>query len=103
LKQLFRDPLFNIMDRLDTYIDDYTKADPIPTDMLNMLLHSRYIFDPPHTELTTEGHVIDKPLNDPVASTTFAPAAAPSAALATGGETVPTPVPATVNVMSRRA
>ena len=38
LKQLFRDPRFNIMDGLDTYIDDYTKADPIPPDILADLL-----------------------------------------------------------------
>jgi hypothetical protein len=38
LKQLFREPRFNIMDGLDTYIDDYTKADPIPPDMLADLL-----------------------------------------------------------------
>jgi hypothetical protein len=38
LKQLFRDPRFNIMDGLDTYIDDYTKADPIPPDMLADLM-----------------------------------------------------------------
>jgi Protein of unknown function (DUF3306) len=38
LKQLFRDPRFNVMDGLDTYIDDYTKADPIPPDILADLL-----------------------------------------------------------------
>ena len=38
LKQLFRDPRFNIMDGLDTYIDDYTKADPIAPDVLADLL-----------------------------------------------------------------
>jgi hypothetical protein len=38
LKQLFRDPRFNVMDGLDTYIDDYTKSDPIPSDMLEGLL-----------------------------------------------------------------
>ncbi len=38
LKQLFRDPRFNIMDGLDTYIDDYTQADPIAPDMLADLL-----------------------------------------------------------------
>jgi len=38
LKQLFRDPRFNVMDGLDTYIDDYTKADPIPEDMLAGLM-----------------------------------------------------------------
>ena len=97
LKQLFRHPRFNIMDGIDVYIDDYTKADPIPADMLNKLVHSRYIFDPPPTELTTEGHVIDKPPNNPVAPATFAPAVAPSAAVASGGEMDPTPVPATVD------
>jgi len=34
LKKLLRDPHFNVMDGLDTYIDDYTKADPIPPDIL---------------------------------------------------------------------
>jgi hypothetical protein len=38
LKQLFRDPRFNIMDGLDTYIDDYTRADPIAPDVLADLL-----------------------------------------------------------------
>jgi hypothetical protein len=38
LKQLFRDPRFNVMDGLDVYIDDYTKADPIPPDVLKDVL-----------------------------------------------------------------
>jgi hypothetical protein len=38
LKKLLRDPHFNVMDGLDTYIDDYTKADPIPPDVLADLL-----------------------------------------------------------------
>jgi len=62
LKQLFRDPRFNVMDGLDTYIDDYTKADPIPEDMLKQLAHARAIFDPPPTILTPEGHVVDAPV-----------------------------------------
>src|SRR3990172_8437423 len=37
LKKLFQDPHFNIMDGLDTYIDDYAKADPIPEAMLRGL------------------------------------------------------------------
>ena len=37
LKKLFQDPHFNIMDGLDTYIDDYTRADPIPQAMLKAL------------------------------------------------------------------
>ena len=38
LKRLFRDPRFNVMDGLDTYIDDYTKADPIEPGVLKEML-----------------------------------------------------------------
>jgi len=48
LKQLFRDPRFNIMDGLDTYIDDYTQADPIPADILADLMQ-RGFGSPPET------------------------------------------------------
>jgi hypothetical protein len=41
LKKLFSDPRFNLMDGLDTYIDDYSKADPIPDEMLATLEHAR--------------------------------------------------------------
>lgn len=34
LKKLFSDPHFNIMDGLDTYIDDYSITEPIPAGML---------------------------------------------------------------------
>jgi hypothetical protein len=34
LKKLFADPHFNVMDGLDTYIDDYTKAEPFPDGLL---------------------------------------------------------------------
>jgi hypothetical protein len=46
LKKLFQDPHFNVMDGLDTYIDDYTKADPIPEAMLRGLNQARgLLFD----------------------------------------------------------
>jgi hypothetical protein len=64
LRKLLRDPRFNVMDGLDTYIDDYTRADPIPADMLKQLVQTRYIFDPPKTETTAEGHVVDSPVED---------------------------------------
>jgi len=38
LKKLFSDPRFNVMDGLDVYIDDYTKSDPIPPDILARLM-----------------------------------------------------------------
>jgi hypothetical protein len=34
LKKLFGDPHFNVMDGLDVYIDDYSKSEPIPPEML---------------------------------------------------------------------
>jgi len=37
LKKLFSEPQFNVMDGLDTYIDDYSKPDPIPQAMLRQL------------------------------------------------------------------
>lgn len=50
LKTLFRDPHFNVMDGLDTYIDDYNTPDPIPDAMRRRLLESpamRRLLDAP--------------------------------------------------------
>lgn len=41
LKKLFADPHFNLMDGLDTYIEDYGKPDPIPESMLRQMVQSR--------------------------------------------------------------
>ena len=43
LKKLFSDPHFNVMDGLDTYIDDYSKSDPLPPAMLAGLRQARKI------------------------------------------------------------
>ncbi len=43
LKTLFADPHFNVMDGLDTYIDDYGKPDPIPPDVLRRLRQSEVL------------------------------------------------------------
>ena len=37
LKTLFQDPRFNVMDGLDTYIDDYSKPDPLPEGWLEKM------------------------------------------------------------------
>jgi Protein of unknown function (DUF3306) len=51
LKKLFTDPHFNIMDGLDTYIDDYGKPDPLPLGMLRQMAQSHalglFADDPP--------------------------------------------------------
>lgn len=41
LRKLFSDPRFNRMDGLDTYIDDYGKADPLPAGMLRRMTQAR--------------------------------------------------------------
>lgn len=43
VKQLFADPHFNVMDGLDTYIDDYHTADPIPKSMMRQLVQARML------------------------------------------------------------
>ena len=43
LKKLFTDPHFNIMDGLDTYIDDYGKPDPLPPGMLRQMVQSKML------------------------------------------------------------
>jgi hypothetical protein len=45
LRKLFSDPHFNVMDGLDTYIDDYSKTEPIPAAMLASLKQARQIFE----------------------------------------------------------
>ena len=41
LKKLFADPHFNVMDRLDMYMDDYNKPSPMSAAMLAGLQHAR--------------------------------------------------------------
>jgi hypothetical protein len=43
MKKLFADPHFNVMDRLDTYIDDYSQADPIPESMLRQMVSAKFL------------------------------------------------------------
>lgn len=43
LKKLFADPHFNLMDGLDTYIDDYGKPDPLPAGMLRQMVQSHLL------------------------------------------------------------
>ncbi len=41
LKKLFADPHFNVMDGLDTYIDDYNKFEPLTPLMVAALNHAK--------------------------------------------------------------
>ena len=41
MKKLFADPRFNVMDGLDTYIDDYNKFEPLTPLMVAALNHAK--------------------------------------------------------------
>lgn len=43
MKKLFTDPHYNVMDGLDTYIDDYSKPDPIPESMLRNMVSAQFL------------------------------------------------------------
>lgn len=43
MKKLFTDPHFNVMDGLDTYIEDYGLPDPIPLAMLRQMTQSKML------------------------------------------------------------
>ena len=45
LRKLFSDPHFNVMDGLDTYIDDYSKSEPIPAAMLASMRQAQRILE----------------------------------------------------------
>ena len=45
LKKLFSNPQFNVMDGLDTYIDDYSKPNPLPAAMLAQLRQAQKILE----------------------------------------------------------
>jgi hypothetical protein len=61
LRKLLRDPRFNVMDGLDTYIDDYSIPSPIEPEVVRTLRQARYLFDPPKTRITADGVVEDVP------------------------------------------
>ena len=109
LKKLFTDPHFNVMDGLDTYIDDYGTPDPLPPGMLRKMMQSQLLglFDhekkpeaadapPPPADTTAPAAGTAAP-----ATTDTAAAAAAAAAAADWGDepaaagarpTVPTPL-----------
>lgn len=42
-KKLFADPQFNVMDGLDTYVDDYSKSTPIPDSVLRQMASAKFL------------------------------------------------------------
>ena len=43
MKKLFTDPHYNVMDRLDIYIDDYSQPDPLPQSMLRQMASAQFL------------------------------------------------------------
>lgn len=43
MKKLFADPHYNVLDRLDIYIDDYSKPDPLPETMLRTMVGAKFL------------------------------------------------------------
>lgn len=54
LKQLFKDPQFNVMDGLDTYIEDYSIPDPIPEAMMKNLYQARQLLFSPEEKAAAD-------------------------------------------------
>jgi hypothetical protein len=65
MKKLFSDPHFNVMDRLDTYIDDYGIPDPLPAAMLRQMTSAKFLnlFDD-EPELADTSSLTDSPTHD---------------------------------------
>jgi hypothetical protein len=70
MKKLFTDPHYNVMDRLDIYIDDYSLPDPIPQAMLRQMVSAKFLNlfkDEEEAEAAAEKAALEanKPKNDP--------------------------------------
>ncbi len=65
MKKLFTDPHFNVMDRMDIYIDDYSQADPLPMAMLRQMSSAKTLNlfdDEPQTKV--DANAGDKPVTE---------------------------------------
>lgn len=77
MKKLFADPHYNVMDRLDIYIDDYSKPDPLPESMLRQMASAKFLHlfeedeqDTPENRLRDDA---DTPTDHSVAQSAQAP------------------------------
>ena len=88
LKKLFADPRFNVMDGLDTYIDDYTQCEPMTEELLASLQHARTtLFGPKKEEpqpAQEEGGTAQPAASDTQAPASEAHAGTPAAPTGVG-------------------
>ena len=59
LRKLFNDPHFNRMDGLDIYIDDYSRSDPIPPEMMKKLQQFRTYLSDEADEASNPGALVE--------------------------------------------
>ncbi len=62
MKKLFADPHFNLMDGLDTYIDDYSLPDPLPAAMLRKMASAKFmqLFEDDDAAAADDKRLVDK-------------------------------------------
>ena len=104
LKKLFHDPHFNVMDGLDTYIDDYSKPDPIPEAMLEKLKQANRLLFPEEAAAQAEdrpGEAETGKIAAPDAETAQAGDAPPSRAVPDGNAASEPGSPSTQESKSR--
>jgi Protein of unknown function (DUF3306) len=80
MKKLFTDPHYNVMDMLDTYVDDYSKPDPIPESMLKEMVAVKFLklFERDEEDAEKAKDEVNlAPVAAPVADATQEPAAQP--------------------------
>jgi hypothetical protein len=130
MKKLFSDPHFNLIDRLDVYMDDYNKPSPMSESMLAALHHTKNLFAPLASAASEadadagatagagegaaatkhEASTADEPgaaattvdTRAGTATTVDAAAAARTEGAPAGVEPVPTPMPATATAPVQR-
>lgn len=83
LKKLFANPEFNVMDGLDVYIDDYSKADPLPASIARQLVQAAFLGLVEPAQAGPAGPAVTAP---PAAATDLPRAVEPSDAQREGGE-----------------
>ena len=61
MKKLLSDPHYNVMDRLDIYIDDYSQPDPLPESMLRQMASAKFLklFEDEDESGKSENRVLD--------------------------------------------
>ena len=103
LKKLFADPHFNLMDRLDIYIDDYTKPDPISREVIEQLAQFRSLEgverDAPQPAASEQGQVAEPQCAAAASLPDQTPDTGSSSAhpMVSGGGSETTPVPDTMS------